>query len=275
MKNNFIDDFVYPGKSIRDIPVKKKSSSSSIVLTSINAENYTDTTRNYRNYKKNISHPISKKIKRKSNNRLIFRIAYASFALSVFIITVAFFSGVFSAAHNNSKFNEYDQFIWSIVMQDPSPFDENSPPNDETVLNASIWRAASEKGSGMHNYDSKGRVLVSADEVNTSCHILFGDNVDVQLKNINSSNKFYEYIPENNTFYVDAVSYDQCFMPNTTSLTELNDLVILKVNYTTADCQPGMSSKPDKCKPEKTMEYILKKNSSNCNFYVSEIRPIK
>lgn len=273
MENKFLGDFTYPGKAVNPkttVGLSDKTNNPNYNLKFI------DFVRNYSSYKKNAPMHTNKKIKYNIHKKSAFRMLAASFLLAIFLILIIFCSGVFGISQNNSKFAEYDNFIWPVVMQDPDPFNEQSQPSKEIILNASVWKAASEKRTDDYNYDIYGRVLVNLKEVITACHALFGDKINISLENINPNNKFYEYAPEKNIFYVDAVSYDQCFMPQTVSITnESEHIIALKVNYITVNSQINLySNTHGENHPEKIMEYRLKKDSKNNYFYIYEIRKI-
>ncbi len=252
MENKSGDNFIYPEKNIQNF-----NSS-----TGMHSPFFTNTT-GHSGTNKNIK------------GKFIFRIILASVVLITSIIIVTFFPSVLGVMHNGSKFVQYDKFIWPVVMQDPDVFSENNPPSNELLLDSSIWKAASEKTKDSCNYDSRGRVILLAEEVKAACSVLFGDKYNISPKSITANNKFYEYSPEENLFYVDAVSYDQCFIPRTVGLTQYEDLIILKVDYINIEENTELNDRYSKnYKSPKHMEYFLKKRTDNGDFYISEIKEI-
>lgn len=267
MENKGADNFRYPGRTVQNINASDDIDSRFFTRTS----NYSESNKNigtgYINYKKIVVPKIAKRHRRE----FTFKVICCSAALSVFIIMVAFFPSVLGAAHNEFKFMQYDRLIWPVVMQDPDFFSEDNPPSNELLLDASVWKAASEKSEDSCSYDNKGRVILSTEEIETACKTLFGDERNISPENI--KNKFYEYNPEQNLFYVDAVSHEQCFMPNTVGVTQHKDLIILKVDYVNMDENSNLNYRSAKCyKPKKHMEYLLRKNAGNGYFYISGVR---
>lgn len=249
--------FVYPGKtpSVRPIEYSSKIN---------NVANFNKSPKQILTSHSDTLKPSSASKEQKSHKSiLIIRILSASIVLLLFTILILFFSKVFGEIYNNNQLLEYNKFLCPVVMQNPEPFNATNPPPNHLLLNASIWKAASEKDINNHNYDENGKILVTIQEAIQACSDLFGDTIKFDIDTMLSNESFYEYNKEREIFYVECISYDQCYIPNVSEIVEFGDLLILKVNY--------IKIEPPNAVPQKQMEYHLKKNINNNNFYIYEI----
>ncbi len=255
-------DFIYPGRNSLNSYLKTR--------------NHTyNSSQNSNNINRISTKPEQYIIRNCTKSKMIFRLILSTITLGIFTFFIFILSRVFSKGNSNDCFFDYNMFIWPVVMQDPEPFSENVPPPNDIVMNASIWKAASEKSS-QNNFDFDGKILVTLYEAELACDALFGNNIKLNPNDETLRKKFYEFNTEKNLFYVDCVSYDQCYMPNTVNLLNLGNSIVLKVDYIVMDSpiNKGFHNINSDISINKKMEYCLKKNYKNDKFYISSIREI-
>ncbi len=201
----------------------------------------------------------------------IFRFAFACLILTAFLVMFALSSGFFDKTDEYRDFKSYDNFIWPVVMQDPSPFNEKTPPDIKTVTEASLWDCAMRNKFDESKFDDDGMLVLSYDEVERTAKKLFGDGIYLNgLKDMSGS--FYKYNPFKREFTIAPVSGVNGYVPHTVKALRHNDEVFLNVGYVSPKDQ--FNSEMNKVNPnkvEKFARYKLTKSSETGNFYISAV----
>lgn len=266
-KNQISEDFfIYPG---RNSTKYNKNINNNYVKPRLSLKQHPN------QIAKNTNLKITYIFKKSLNFKSLLRILPAYVILLFSTLLILFFSNTCAQIVNNIQFFDYNKFLYPIVMQNPEPFSENNPPPYYLIMNASIWKAASEKDNSDCNYDETGKILVTLEDAKQACSSLFGDNTKLEPNCESHYKSFYEYNSEKQIFYVDCVSHDQCYMPNTVNAINLGNTILLKVDYVKIGPSDDLEKYPnDDQSTQKHMEYYLKKNINNGKFYVSEIKKI-
>ena len=201
----------------------------------------------------------------------IFRFAFACLILTSFLVMFALGSDFFDKTDESQNFKNYDNFIWPVVMQDPSPFNEKTPPDIKTVTEASLWDSAMRNKFDKSKFDNDGMLVLSYDEVEHTAKKLFGDSICLNnLQNINGS--FYKYNPFKREFTIAPVSGVNGYVPHTVKALKHNDEIFLNVGYVSPKNQFNSDmNKVNSNKVEKFAKYKLTKNSETGNFYISAV----
>lgn len=200
-----------------------------------------------------------------------FRFAFACVVLTAFLIILVLGANFFEQNEDLQDFRYYDNIIWPVVMQDPLPFSEKSPPDFNVIINASIWSAAMENKFNRDKFNEDGMLVLSRKEVQDAAKKLFGENI--VFPNFECCNGyFYKYNSSKKEFTVAAVSGVGGYIPHTVKAFQRNNDIFLNVGYISPKNQFNSEmNKVDKCKIEKFARYKLKKNTSTGEFYVSEV----
>ncbi len=205
------------------------------------------------------------------------------FKIGMFICMLAVFITVFSLGTDigeNKKddlwsYNSYDDFIWPIVMQDPKPFSEKIPPDEEIMLKASLWDVAMNNSkNNIFNYSEDGLLILSEDDIQKSNKKLFGRFLN--MNNIQfSPHAFYSFDVDKREFLIEAISGTDGFLPHTVDAFKEKNNIVLKVGYVSPKNQ--FNSTMDKIienKIEKIQTYKLKKDKETGDFYVSAVESV-
>mgnify|MGYP000095759258 FL=1 len=200
-----------------------------------------------------------------------FRFVFACVILTAFLVMFAWGESFFERNEKLQDFTCYDDFIWPVVMQDPLPFDEKTPPESLAVIRASIWNCATDNKNNENKFDENGMLVLSEDEVENNAKKLFGENISLgNRENFNGS--FYKYIPSKKEFIVAPISGTDGYLPHTLKAFERNGDVFLNVGYVSPKNQFNSEmNKIEKDKFEKFAKYKLKKNAETGNFYISAV----
>lgn len=199
------------------------------------------------------------------------RFVFACVVLTAFLVMFAWGESFFERNEQLKDFTCYDNFIWPVVMQDPLPFDEKTPPESSAVISASIWNCAMDNKNNENKFDENGMLVLSEDEVEDNAKKLFGENTSLGNKEY-FNGSFYKYSPSKKEFTVAPISGTEGYLPHTLKAFERNGDVFLNVGYVSPKNQfnPEMS-KIEKDKFEKFAKYKLKKNTETGNFYISAV----
>lgn len=165
----------------------------------------------------------------------------------------------------------YDHLIWPVVMHDPKPFNEITPPENKLIWDSSVWRSATAKINNPMR-DENYNLILDKDEVINSAHILFGSKIDVEQSNPDNS-YFYDYDVTNKKFIVKTIDNHENFFPKTVSCVRTYNTVNLKVGYVIPSERFSSinSDKSDKYKIKKIVNYQLKKDPLTHQFYIASV----
>ncbi len=201
----------------------------------------------------------------------IFRFMFACTFLLVFLVAFSVAMSFFDKDKEVLSFKNYDEIIWPIVMQNPRPFDENHPPDNETMIKASIWDLAMSHKNISNAWNEDNLLVLPESEVKTAGKKLFGKELNLsRLKEKNF--EFYKFDSEKNEFLIEPISGTEGFLPHTVNAHRDGEDIVLKVGYVAPKNQFSKSmNKVFENKVEKFAKYRLKKNIDTGEFYVSSV----
>lgn len=186
---------------------------------------------------------------------------------AVFSLKLGFFEG-------NGKiesYENYDNLIWPIVMQDPPCFDEKNPLDEKIKIKSAIWDTSMNlKGQNL-DYDDDDMIIFPAKEVEKSYEKLFGERINYNfLDSIKDS--FYKFNKQKKEFSVRVMSGTDQFWPHTVDAFWEKNNLILKVGYVVPQDQFDENMNPvSKVKTEKFANYKLRKNKKTGKLYVCSV----
>ena len=194
-----------------------------------------------------------KHIKKPNVNAVKFLLVCLILIASIVAVSIALSAA--EKGDNALGLSDYDNFIWPVVMQNPESFDENSPAETNTVVSASVWKAAMEKKDDKSKFNEEQELVLSFDEVQEACQSLF-DRTFQKADLIGIDEGFFEYDENKNCFFVKSVSGVDNYIPHTVNAYRKDDDIILKVGYV----MPSDSFESD-------MSGILENNISKYKIY--------
>lgn len=201
----------------------------------------------------------------------VLRFICACMILTAFLIIFALGEGFFDKSDEIQDFNYYDSFIWPVVMQNPSPFDEKNPPECSVIIGASIWNCAMDNKFNKDKFNEEGMLVLSENEVRSNAEKLFGENISFKSCDC-FSGSFYKYNPTKKEFIVVPKSGTSGYLPHTVRAFKKNGDIFLKVGYVLPQNQFNCEmNKVEKNKVEKFARYKLKKSVQTGNLYISSV----
>lgn len=212
---------------------------------------------------------------------LVYRVAFGCMILFLTIIGLGIFLSTLSktASPVNSEVipsNDYGNFLASVVMHDPEPFDSPQKADKQMVLASSIWRAIFQNGTQKYDrFDERGFSLISVEDIILACHELFGSEYNINT-NERIFGPFYTFEPGDENFHICAISNQNSYLPYIKEAVEENEFLNLKVGYVSRDDkflkpEPLKTAEPS---PLKYMKYKLKKNLATNNYYIYAVESI-
>lgn len=215
-------------------------------------------------------------------HRRRYGVAAGVIVLILALVGVCFIAGsigqkIYSAATDDTKLREYDEFLGTVVMQDPKPFESPDKADEDFIMNASLWKTiTANNGTNYTNYDDAGRIIVPLGDVVESCHELFGPECQLHPKTP-AQETFFVYNSEENQFHVALYSSDSYFTPYTESAKKEGSSTILRVGYVSPsdEWRTQTSSAVTAPKPTKYMDYVMKTNTKTNKEYIYAIREVK
>lgn len=201
----------------------------------------------------------------------LFRFIFACTVLTAFLIAFAIAVSVLDKGEEAWSLKSYDDMIWPVVMQDPKPFDETSPPDQEIMLKASLWELAMDRKNISDAWNEEQQLVLPKRDVESAGEKLFGKEIDFSNIECNGS-CFYKFDNSKDAFLVEPVSGTDGFLPHTINALHDGDDVILKVGYVSPKNQfNNRMNAVFENKIEKYAKYRLKKNINTGNFYVMSV----
>ena len=94
----------------------------------------------------------------------VFFSSFACVVLTAFLVMFAWGESFFERNEQLKDFTCYDNFIWPVVMQDPLPFDEKTPPESSAVISASIWNCAMDNKNNENKFDFLNNKLLQKEK---------------------------------------------------------------------------------------------------------------
>lgn len=201
-------------------------------------------------------------------------VAVLSLALvGVVFLAVNLGQAIFRGLHNDSNLREYDNFLTSVVMQDPAPFETIDTADPDMVMTASLWYAILRNGAENYtSYDAEGRSLVPLGDVTAASQELFGPDCVLHPANPKQET-FFTFDNTDNQFHVAPYSSQSSYTPYTESERRSGDSILLRVGYLSpADAYFTDETGNTPPSPAKYMEYELKTNPDTGKLYISAIR---
>ena len=202
----------------------------------------------------------------------VIKILATSVIITALVFLIAAVFGTVMELEKKEQLISYDNLIWPVVAQDPEPFDQEHPLNRETMLKTGVLDACLRCKSGSDAFDDSGRLVISGQDVKDSVYKLFKTNIDIK-ESIPDGTFFFKYDVSEDNFYVESINNDLYFTPHTKYCENIGDNMIkLTVEYLIPKSQfDGVFDVGKEARVGKVMQYFLKKDDQNKNFYLIKV----
>lgn len=195
------------------------------------------------------------------------------FALIGVISMVSLVAGKISKANDNTaKFQEYEKFIYPVVMNDPDTFDDVSKADCEQLIAISIWSILrSDLDADKYTYSEQG-MLLPKEDVEKEFLRLFGSDVKVRHTSADGGGIEFKYSEKKGRYIIPITGITALYTPSILEAKEKSDSVTLLVGYLSGDdWETDENGNPIKPEPSKYVSITLRKNRDS-SYYISAIR---
>jgi hypothetical protein len=199
------------------------------------------------------------KISEETRKRIVFILGIIVLILAV----VGVISTIFAAndlirdfADNTEQKEEFERFIYPVVICDPPPFDAAVKMRTETQLTAAIWDIIifEDKSAFPQDFD---HIIVPELTVEQHAVKLFGSGLKPEHKSIMTSDINFYYDEETHTYRIPASPRYYSYAPRVESITRSGNRYTLLVGYMSPTPAWYAASGETNDEPEKYAEYVI------------------
>ena len=186
------------------------------------------------------------------------------FAVIGVVATVIFVgTKTYDLIDNKAQKEEFEQFIYPLVMLDPPPFDSVDKLDEKTLLTASIWNLLKNEDTGKYPQDEFGFITVPQTDVESYAAKLFGKDVKVNHQSLGDAEYAFEYDEEAKSYLIPSTPSFPPYTPRVEKIEKNKNTYQLTVDYIPSGNIWGQDVQGKKYEPDaaKTMIYMLQKNS--------------
>jgi len=179
------------------------------------------------------------------------------------ISSVNFISGLAAQlADNTSLKTEFARFIYPVVVNDISPFEEADEIPDSSKISCSIWNILI-SGDTDEFENENGSLTIPEYNVNAACRDLFGSSVSINHQTVGTSEVRFTYDEESHAYSVTKNIRYLTYSPQIISMTNDGDVYTLIVGYLPPTLASVQGITGIQASPEKYMEYIIRRQDGD------------
>jgi hypothetical protein len=159
-------------------------------------------------------------------------------------------------ADNTEQKQQFEKFIYPVVICDPPPFDAAVKMRTETQLTAAIWDIIifADKTAFPAEYDY---MIVPELTVEQHAVKLFGSGIKPEHKSITSADISFYYDPETHSYRIPSSPRYFSYSPKVESITRSGNRYTLLVGYMSPTPAWYSVSGEENNEPEKYAEYVI------------------
>jgi hypothetical protein len=188
------------------------------------------------------------------------------FILGIFVLILAMVGVVSTAvaagnlirdfADNTEQKEEFEKFIYPVIICDPPPFDAAVKMRTETQLTAAIWDIIifEDKSAFPRDFDY---IIVPELTVEQHAVKLFGSGLKPEHKSIITADISFYYDEETHTYRIPASPRYYSYAPKVESITRSGNRYTLLVGYMSPTPAWYAASGETNDEPEKYAEYVV------------------
>lgn len=240
-------------------------------------ENFTKDT-NKQNGEKYINNFYLKKIISKKMKISILGFAIMFFSVIGLVVTFKnIYVNVVRVFNNTAEKEEFQRYILPVLMFDPVPFDDINQVDKFSILQSAIWAAFMDYGKDKYLNEDYNSLIVPVNDVEKSLITLYGKNLKIKHQTFGDGlMNNYIYNEDTKTYTVPILDQVGIYSPDIKSIAKNGNIYTLTVGYVRPNdiWQMYISDEKRKNKPEKYMEYVLKKINDGYNIIAIKDSPI-
>ena len=180
-----------------------------------------------------------------------------------------------SEARNREKFSVYEEFLSTVIMNDPDTFDDITQANKSQLISIAVWSLI-EKNPEPDTYDYvDSGILIPQKDVETELSQIFGNDVKYKHCTVDGGEGIeFRYSESKKGYIIPITGITPIYTPKVLETKERESVITLKVGYLASSewvqDEDGNMTEPE---PSKLMEITLSKNNDG-GFYVRSVRTL-
>lgn len=216
--------------------------------------------------------------KKKSPLNFIVGLVVVILTVVGFISIVDFVSDKIQSTANKARQQQtqvYEDFISSVIMNDPDTFDDITKANLQQLLSIAVWSVIDDGADPeKYEYTDEG-MLMPQKEVEDEFLSLFGSEITLNHMTVDGGEGVvFKYSKKNQCYIIPITGIMPIYLPDVTEVKEKDNSVILTVGYlASADWVQDSEGNMVAPEPGKYMKITLGKNADG-TFFVKAIQNI-
>jgi hypothetical protein len=218
--------------------------------------------------------------KKKNHTRAKNRLAALLGALillfaAIGLVTTVVLAGkwIVAVAENQNEKDQFSNFIYPLVMQDPPAFESVSKLKPSTILAAGAWNFIINADTSKYEKDEFGFMTVPQSDIEVYATKLFGVGLTFEHQSIGDSEFSFTYNPEDGTYNISDSALFYSYIPRVTEIQRKDDRIHLRVEYLMPSMKLNITRK-DEGKVAKVMEYILEETQRDSGYKIVAVETI-
>ena len=197
--------------------------------------------------------------------------------VGVISIVSSFVSDISQKAEEKSreKFSVYEEFLSTVVMNDPDTFDDITQANKSQLISIAVWSLI-EKNPEPDTYDYvDSGILIPLKDVEKELSLIFGPDVKYKHCTVDGGEGIEFRFSESKKGYIIPITcITPIYTPRVLQVKERESAITLKVGYLASSewiqDENGEMTEPE---PSKIMEITLSKNNEG-GYFVRSVRTL-
>ncbi len=206
-----------------------------------------------------------------------FGIIIICFAL-VGIVSLVIYAvgGVQTLLNNDSQKEEYEDYLYPVVMLDPEVFDDVTKADMSDLIASSILSLLSKEENSPYDFQfvegETSGLAIPQQMVEKTFSELFGTDIQPEHRSVECSTCVFEYQGASSRYVIPLTGYDPAYVPEVFEIDKSHEsTVVLTVGYIAyGDWQINEKNEYTNPEPAKYRKITLRKTDSG--YYVSAIQ---
>lgn len=191
--------------------------------------------------------------------------------IGVVTVITAGVGAVKNAVQKSRNFDEYNQLLTPVVMNDPDAFDDITNANPEQLIDIAVWAILkSDLAPDRYEYGESGMIIPEAD-VTASFEKLFGTEIRPTHGTVEGYGYEFTYDASKQTYTIPLTGIVPTYTPRVVDLDKSSNSIVLTVAYLGGD-QWAQDSEGNMIAPEpdKYMKVTLREKDGS--YYISALQ---
>lgn len=132
---------------------------------------------------------------------------------------------------NSSEKRRFEQIILPVLMLDPVPFEHPTDVDNLFLLQSSLWSTLLGEKRDSYEYDSIGRLVIPASDLDVTCARLYGPDVKLTHQSFGDYETSYVFDVPTQTYNIPLTGQTGYYTPSVVRVVKKGDTYTLTVGY--------------------------------------------